>query len=472
MNADLDRGSMPAAKGRRAWRSGPLGVRSFRLLSIGQMTSTVGDYCYAIALPWLILSSHGGTVMLGVVLACYGVPRTVLIPVGGVLADRVSPRAVMLVADGVRCVLVVALAILAARHTDSLVFLAPVAVLLGAGEGVFLPASMAIMPSLLPPEQLQAGNGLSSAMIQIGSFAGPVLGGILVAAAGPAPAFAVDAASFAISAAALVMMRPARGATSEAGAHAGQAEQGQSAQAGQTGAVAPQAAAPAAPAAPETSIRRLFLRSRELQIIVAISVVANFVIAAAFEVALPALAHAKFGPAGYGALVACFGAGAVVGTLAAANMTSLRRPAAAAGVIFLVAGIAVAVLPFAGGLPGAAAADVAFGVSASFGNVVIITVLQRWAPAPLLGRVMSVVMLASFGTFPVSVALAGIIVHRIGPSPFFPVAGGILVLAIAAALAQPKFRAFGQQLAPTPEQEQPSEQPPDQPSGQAAVVAR
>jgi hypothetical protein len=82
------------------------------------------------------------------------------------------------------------------------------------------------------------------------------------------------------------------------------------------------------------------------------------------------------------------------------------------------------------------------------------------------------VMLASFGTFPVSVALAGIIVHRIGPSPFFPVAGGILVLAIAAALAQPKFRAFGQQLAPTPEQEQPSEQPPDQPSGQAAVVAR
>jgi hypothetical protein len=141
-------------------------------------------------------------------------------------------------------------------------------------------------------------------------------------------------------------------------------------------------------------------------------------------------------------------------------------------VIFLVAGIAVAVLPFAGGLPGAAAADVAFGVSASFGNVVIITVLQRWAPAPLLGRVMSVVMLASFGTFPVSVALAGIIVHRIGPSPFFPVAGGILVLAIAAALAQPKFRAFGQQPAPTPEQEQPSEQPPDQPSGQAAVVAR
>jgi predicted MFS family arabinose efflux permease len=446
-----DGAAVSAAPARRAWRNGPLGVRSFRLLSIGQMTSTVGDYCYAIALPWLILSSHGGTVMLGIVLACYGVPRTVLIPAGGVLADRLSPRAVMLAADSVRCVLVAALAILAARHTSSLVFLAPVAVLLGAGEGLFLPAAAAIMPSLLPPEQLQAGNGLSSAMIQIGSFAGPVLGGILVAAAGSAPAFAVDAASFAVSAAALFLMRPARDAMSAAGQEPSQPGRAKDA---------------AAPPADETSIRRLFLRSRELQIIVAICVVANFVIAAAFEVALPALAHANFGPAGYGALVACFGAGAVAGTLAAARTTSLRRPAVATGMVFLVAAVAVAVLPFAGGLPGAAAADLAFGATASFGNVVIITVLQRWAPAQLLGRVMSVVMLASIGTFPVSVAFAGFIVHRIGPSPFFPVAGGTLALSIAAALVQAKFRAFGQQPAPL------SDQAPDRPPGQAAVVVR
>jgi hypothetical protein len=78
-------------------------VRSFRLLAGGQFASTIGDYCYAVALPWLVLSSHGGAILLGTVLACYGVPRTVLIPVGGVLA----------------------------------------------GEGLFIPASVAIMPSLL-----------------------------------------------------------------------------------------------------------------------------------------------------------------------------------------------------------------------------------------------------------------------------------------------------------------------------------
>jgi MFS family permease len=69
-----------------------LAVRSFRLLTGGQFASTIGDLCYAVALPWLVLSSHRGPVLLGAVLACYGVPRTVLIPAGGVLADKVGPR--------------------------------------------------------------------------------------------------------------------------------------------------------------------------------------------------------------------------------------------------------------------------------------------------------------------------------------------------------------------------------------------
>ena len=87
------------ARLRAATADGPLGNRSFLLLSGGQLASTIGDLCYAVALPWLVLSNHGGTVLLGAVLACYGVPRTVLIPVGGILADRIGPRLVMLIAD-------------------------------------------------------------------------------------------------------------------------------------------------------------------------------------------------------------------------------------------------------------------------------------------------------------------------------------------------------------------------------------
>ena len=193
---------------------GPLGVRSFRLLAGGQFTSTIGDYCYAVALPWLVLSSHGGAILLGTVLACYGVPRTVLIPVGGVLADKVGPRTVMLAADAMRCVLVAALAVLAARHTVSLAALGPLAAFIGAGEGLFIPASFAIMPSLLDGERLTAGNAISTAAVQAGSLLGPALGGALVAATRASTwAFGIDAASFAVSALtlALIPRKPARG---------------------------------------------------------------------------------------------------------------------------------------------------------------------------------------------------------------------------------------------------------------------
>jgi MFS family permease len=428
-----------------AFRSGPLAVRDFRLLSFGQLASTAGDYCYAVALPWLVLSTHGGTVLLGTVLACYGVPRTVLIPIGGVLADRLSPRVVMLAADTVRCLLVAVLAVFAARGLATVAFLGPVAALIGAGEGVFLPASAAIMPSLLPAESLQAGNGLSAAMIQIGSFAGPVLGGILVTTThSSAAAFGVDAASFAISAAALAIMRrrPAAAAapTQVADADAGPAGSG------------------VAAGSEKTSILRFFLDARVLQVIVLIAVLANFVIAGAFDVALPALAHSRFAATGYGVLIACFGVGSLIGTLAAARLGSLRRPAVAACAAFVAAGLALSALPFLGGLAGAAAAAAVFGGLGNFGNVIIITLLQQWAPAHLLGRVMSVVMLASIGAFPASVALSGVIVGHVGPAPFFPASGAMLALAVLLAATQRQFRRFGAASAPT--------------ATQAAVVAR
>src|ERR1700761_1514751 len=86
--------------------------RGFRLLVAGQVTSNVGDACYAVALPWFVLSGHGGTVLLGTVLAAYGIPRTALILAGGWASDRWSPRSVMLVTDAAR---VVAMAVLAAE---------------------------------------------------------------------------------------------------------------------------------------------------------------------------------------------------------------------------------------------------------------------------------------------------------------------------------------------------------------------
>ena len=433
---------------RRPAAGSPLADRNFRLLTAGQATSTIGDFCYVVALPWFVLSSHGGTVLLGTVLACYGVPRTALIPLGGVLADRIGPRRLMLGADVARCLLAVALTVLAARHLATLAWLAPVAALLGAGEGLFMPASFAIMPTLLPAGSLQAGNAINSAAVQVGTVLGPALGGTLVATSGPVPAFAIDAASFAVSAGALWLMRPppaVAAAPAEATAAAEAALAGQAA-AAPAAAVAPGAAAGDEAARP--SVWRLLLRSVFFRRVLLISVLANLTFAGTFEVALPALAHEHYGAGGFGTLMACLGVGAVAGTLVAARRLTSARPMVVASASFIAAGVFVALMPFLGGLPGAAIAALLFGAGIGFGDIIVITLIQQWSPAAILGRVMSLLMLASLGIFPVSVAISGLLVRALGPVPFFPAAGATLILGLIIALASSEVRNFRPVTAP------------------------
>ena len=420
-------------------RSGPLAVRSFRLLAGGQFASTIGDFCYAVALPWLVLSAHGGAILLGIVLACYGVPRTVLIPVGGVLADKVGPRTLMLAADAARCVLVAALALLAARHTASLAVLGPIAALIGAGEGLFIPASFAIMPSLLDEERLTAGNALSTAAVQAGSLLGPALGGALVAVTrASTAAFAVDAASFGVSALTLLLIprRAVRGSMTAVAAESAAAN-GAGDAAGADGAADGQG-----------SVLALLKTSRALQVILVVVIAANLASGGMSDVALPSLAHASFGAAGYGALLACFAVGGLIGTLAAAGTGGLKAPVMFGSAMFLIEAAGIGLIPYLGGEAGAAAALFVVGACNGLGNVTVLTVLQKWAPPALLGRVMSMLMLCAFGSFPLSVAVSGVLVRHLGPSLFFPVAGGLVAVAILGGLTQREFRTFGAREAP------------------------
>lgn len=405
---------------------GPLTVRDFRLLSAGQLASTIGDYCYTIALPWYVLSSHGTAVLLGVVLAFYGVPRTVLIPVGGVLSDRLSPRTAMLLADSSRCVLVGVLVLLATRHTVSLAFLAPTAALIGAGEGLFIPASFAILPSVLNTSQLAAGNGLFMAFQQTGSLIGPAIGGAVVALASPAPAFGIDAASFAVSALTLAFIRrPVAAAASPS---------------------------PIAESPRGGGVLTLLRTSRALQILLVITIAANLALGGLSEVALPALSHQRFGASGFGLLLTCDAAGSIVGALAAMRGGSLRRPAVVAAGVFMLGAIAMCFVPFAGGIPGAAVCMAVMGGAISAGNTLMLPRLQAWTPPELMGRVMSLIMLAAFGSAPLSVLLTGLFVAHVSAAAFFPLVGIIDSIVFVGALAFPQWRNFG---APVPEDEIP-----------------
>lgn len=418
-----------------AWRSGPLSVRNFRLLTGGQLASTVGDFCYAVALPWLVLSSHGGPILLGTVLACYGVPRTVLIPVAGVLTDKIGARTVMLLADVVRCVLVAALALLATRHVASLVTLGPLAALIGAGEGLFIPASYTIMPSLLESRQLAAGNALSLTATRAGSLLGPALGGALVATLGSAPAFAVDAASFAVSALTLAFI-PRRRPAAAAAAAAPAAARDKPAEVGANGAGAKADTG-------RLTVRDLLRRSRAMQVFVMVTIVANLTSGGLAGVALPALSHKLYGAAGYGALLACLAAGGVVGTLLAARTGQLRKPAVVAALTFVVQAAAMGLVPYLGGEVGAAAALFVFGGCNGLANVIFFTAGQRWTPPYVLGRVMGLMMLCTLGTFPLSVALTGLLVDHLGVTLFFPLAAVVVAVAFLGGLSQQEYRDFG-----------------------------
>ncbi|HEX3964053.1 MAG TPA: MFS transporter [Trebonia sp.] len=428
-----------------AFQSGPLAVRNFQLLAGGQFASTIGDYCYAVALPWLVLSNHGSTILLGTLLACYGVPRTVLIPVGGMLADKVGPRTLMLLADILRCALVGVMTFLAARHTVSLVTLGPTAALIGGCEGLFLPASFTIMPSLLDDTQLTAGNALNQTAIQAGSLIGPAIGGALVAITGASTAaFGIDAVSFAVSAVSLALIprRPAARPVAADAAEAAGSTAGQADTSPDSPATGPDGLAAQPPGKPQ-SVLSYIRHSRGIQLVMLVAIAMNLGSGGLGEVALPALAHAHWGAGGYGAVLACMAAGAVLGTLIAARTGAMRNPGRLASWAFTTAGCAIILVPFLGGEAGAAAAMLLDGACTSLGGVLFYTMAQRSLPPAMLGRVLSMIMLCSFGIFPLSVVVAGVLVHHVGATPFFPIAGIFLVLSILGGNSQRAFRDFG-----------------------------
>jgi MFS family permease len=398
----------------------PLRHRSLRLLVAGQAASNMGDACYAVALPWYVLGAHGGITLLGTVLVAYGVPRTGLITVGGWASDRWGSRTVMLVSDMTRAVAVAGLAAAAGLGPARAGALIPIAVVLGAGEGLFLPASYSVVPSLVPDEDLQAANALATGGTQLAALAGPAIGGALVALASPSLAFALDAASFAVSAVSLARLRAAPPVSASADA-------------------------PAVDAESATSTFALLRSERVLQVTLLLVIMLNIGIGGAIEVALPALAHGSLhsGAGGYGLILAAIGGGTLLGALVAGQSRQPRRPGVTALLAFQVGAACILAAPFTGSTAGVAVAMAGDAMVTGFGNVFVLAAFQRWAPPALLGRAMGVVILGVFGVSPVAVALGALFTREFGPTSFFLFAAATLTGAIAYGLSQKSWRELG-----------------------------
>lgn len=403
----------------------PLRRSSVRRLLFGQTVSRIGDSFYFVALPWLILRASGTSISLSLVLGTAAATMAVFTLLGGVLADRFGPRRLMLSADTLRLAVVTVLAVTAFTAVPPLWLLIALAALLGIGTGLFYPASAAMIPHLVPEEELQPANSFDQLTMQASNFLGPSIAGAVLAATRLAVGFAIDALSFLISVISLFMIHmPERSRAATArmdGGADGAAPQGGLASMGEA--------------------FRFLRASAFLSALIALSLLANFAVNGLFDVATPLLLKQWVGlaegPRALGFVISGFGIGSIIGAVAGGLATRIPHKPLVAVVSILPASILMAGMPFAGGVLPLAVIAAGMGIFFSIVNVLFITVIQRFIPLEMMGRMMGFVMLGSVAGTPLSIfayGLAASVVPNI--AALFVIGGALLAAAGLLALTR------------------------------------
>jgi predicted MFS family arabinose efflux permease len=395
-----------------------LGDRNFRRLFSAQAASVFGDRMVAVALAFAVLETGGSASAVGLVLACASVSMVVCLLVGGVVADRVPRRLVMAGADLVRVASQGAMAAVLIAGVAELWMLALLAGITGAATGFFNPASTALMPAVVPPERLQEANALRATARSAGEILGPVAAGVLVAGGGAGWAIAVDASTFAISAAFLTRLRVPRSPPRERATFLTDLKGGWSA----------------------------FTAQRWVWVAV-VSIAVTNMIWSAWSALGPVVADRDLGGAGaWGAVLASMGVGALAGSLLATRARP-RRPLvlfALAGAVlstplsFLAAGVPVVPLAAAAALGGGAM---------MLGNSVWESTLQRHIPDESLSRVAAYDWFGTSALYPIGLALWGPVAATIGLGSALWVAFALFLAGTAVLLALPDVRSVGAQPA-------------------------
>ncbi len=391
-----------------------LRVRPFALLWGGQAISAIGDGAFLTALSWQVLVLTGSATALGIVLVAQSIPRVTFLLFGGIVADRLPCRVVLLWSDSARAVFVLAIAALGWLHVLRLWHLVALGLGFGLAEAFFIPAYQAIPPQIVPGEALTSANALTGASRSLSLLIGPALGAALVAIQGPSSAFAFDGATFVISALFLIAMRPPPGEPAQSGVATRESVLG--------------------------GIRAglgYVLRSPWLWVTIAMASLGN-IAWAPLQVSLPRLVHDVYGQGVWllGFILSASAAGALIATVVIGHLPRLPRRGLiaysaliASSLAFLALGLP---LPRAAAPAIAIAAAVVFGVGTGIFDVIWVTVMQELVPSNMLGRVSSIDWLGSFCVTPVGFALVGMLTDRMGASWVF-VAGGLsacLLLAI------------------------------------------
>jgi hypothetical protein len=389
----------------------PLFNRDFRYLWIGNTVSGCGDQFFLVALPWLILQLTGSGAVLGGIMMVQAIPRAALMLIGGAVTDRISPRKIMMLTAVSRALLVAALAAFIWTGHVQIWQVYVLSFFFGVADAFAAPAAQTLLPSLLAPAQLPAANALSQGTQQLAMLAMPAPAGIIIAAFGVAAAFSIDAVSFLFIIAALLMLRdPPRLESTEARKN-----------------IAHSILEGLRYVKNDVALRTLLL----------VAAVLNFCIGGPLSVGLAFLAKSEFGsPTAFGLLMSSVAAGSLTGLLLAAARQQRKR-----GWLLLVVSVIVGICTVSIGLLSQlwSLLPILFVMSASAGflNVHLLAWFQQRVDRAVLGRVMSVLMFASLGLMPLSLAAAGVAVQWSLRGMFAGAGALVLVVTCIAALQGP-----------------------------------
>jgi MFS family permease len=395
----------------------PLRHRDFRLLWSGMCVSLLGDGIFLVAMAWQVYALSNAPTALAVVGITMTIPTIAFLLLGGVISDRLDRRRIMLAADVVRGLAVGLLALLSLTGALELWHVAAIAAVYGAGTAFFSPAFDALVPELLPAGELAQANALDQFVRPIAlRLAGPALGGVLIEVLGVGTAFALDAASFAVSAAALLAMAP--------GVRAAAVER--------TSVVADMRAG------------MRYIRSHVwLWATFASAAIAYLLFMGPAEVLLPYIVKNDLhgSAAALGIVFAAGGIGSVGCAVVIGQRGLPRRDITFMYATWTLATLAVAGYGLASAVWQLMLASLAFNALETAGTIVWATAKQRHVPAALLGRVSSLDWLISIGLLPLSFALTGPVSGAIGARATL-IAAGVLGAAVTfAALLLPGMRA-------------------------------
>src|SRR5215472_11939296 len=358
-----------------------LKTRNFVLWWTGATLSLFGDQFYVVALPWVVLQLTGSAAEMGMVSMCTGIPRAALLLMGGAVADRTSPRRLLIFTAICRALLVGAIGGLLWVGHLTIWHMYLLATGFGIADAFAMPSAPAMMRSLVEPQQLPAANSVWQSTALLAGVAAPSPAGVIMKSLGAAWAFLLDSVSFLFLIGALWKIPDIN---------------------------------PSKAGVPKPSVVKSIkeglsyvVNDRPLRALLLVAAVLNLFLTGPLSIGLAYIAKRRFSsPVSFGVWISSVAAGTLAGMLLAGVIRMKRRGLAMVGATSIL-GLITSIVGFVPGLIPVAGLLAIMGCLSGFTNVQIQAWFQQRVDRAVLGRVASVVMLSAFGLMPLSMAGAG-----------------------------------------------------------------